>query len=421
MKHMNILAKLMTAFALFLLANVLALAFLIADKNEAIAVADKERMGVRYLTSLRQLRELIPEHRRLRAAAPADEAVARKQTEIDLALTRLDEADLRDGPTLDTTEDFVKLRRVWKQFASSAPDPKLSADLGASIDLTMRSLNALVGDNSGLTLDPVLDTYYLMDVAVVKLSNIADLLNSLIDQTRTFAAGASLTQAARDRLVVASAALRADLANVNAGLGVATAFTPALTAMLETPRQELDRSARSLLELLDRDAIQRARLAAGADAFSAPLTETLARSFRLNDVAMALLDQRLGARANAAAESRNTAITYVAIVAAVGALAASWIGFTLSRRLRRLTDAVSETASGQRQGPVGAPSDDEIGTLTGAINRLVESRTSVPRGAVAGRPDDASSALLDENQRLKTLVADLSLENQALRKGGALV
>ena len=159
MKHMNILAKLMTAFALFLLANVLALAFLIADKNEAIAVADKERMGVRYLTSLRQLRELIPEHRRLRAAAPADEAVARKQTEIDLALTRLDEADLRDGPTLDTTEDFVKLRRVWKQFASSAPDPKLSADLGASIDLTMRSLNALVGDNSGLTLDPVLNTY----------------------------------------------------------------------------------------------------------------------------------------------------------------------------------------------------------------------------------------------------------------------
>ena len=90
---------------------------------------------------------------------------------------------------------------------------------------------------------------------------------------------------------------------------------------------------------------------------------------------MALLDQRLGARANAAAESRNTAITYVAIVAAVGALAASWIGFTLSRRLRRLTDAVSETASGQRQGPVGAPSDDEIGTLTGAINRLVESWT----------------------------------------------
>ena len=130
---------------------------------------------------------------------------------------------------------------------------------------------------------------------------------------------------------------------------------------------------------------------------------------------MMLLDQGLESRANAAATSRNTAILDVAIVAAVGALVASWIGFTLSRRLRRLSDAVSDNVSGRRQGPVGDATVDEIGTLTGAINRLVESRAGMPRGSTAGRPDDASSDLLDENQRLKTLVAELSLENQALR------
>ena len=111
----------------------------------------------------------------------------------------------------------------------------------------------------------------------MKLSTVADRLNSLIDQTGTFAAGASLTQAVRDQLVVASAMLRADLESVHAGLRVATEFTPALKASLETPQQEFERSARSVLALIDRDAIQRNRLAAGADAFGAPLEQTLAR------------------------------------------------------------------------------------------------------------------------------------------------
>ena len=54
------LAKLLMAFTLFVVADALALGFLIADKNKAIAVVSKERMGISYLQSLRPLRELIP-------------------------------------------------------------------------------------------------------------------------------------------------------------------------------------------------------------------------------------------------------------------------------------------------------------------------------------------------------------------------
>lgn len=423
MKQLSILAKLLIVFGLFAAAAVIALAFLTAARNETIGVTAKEQTGVEYLEVLRPLRQAIPEYRRLRAASPGDENVARKKTEIDLDVMRLDEADLRVGPELDTTEDFVKLRTLWQQFTGGQLAPgsvettgEGNPDLGSRLDIAMRSLNALVGDNSGLTLDPVLDTYYLMDASVVKLSNIAELLNRLIDQTRSFTAGAILPQAKRDELVITAAALRTDLGNLNSGLGLATTFKPSLLATLEMPRQEFDRAARSMLEILDRDAIQPPRLAARGDAFAMPLAEALARSFILDDAAMTLLDHRLQERVDEAASSRDRAIAYVSLVGVVGLLMAVWVALSVSRRLKWLREDVAQAAAGQRQGAIGTPSDDEIGVLTEAVNRLVESRAGA-RGAGGGQ---APADLLDENRRLKDLVADLSLENHALRTfGGA--
>jgi HAMP domain-containing protein len=181
------------------------------------------------------------------------------------------------------------------------------------------------------------------------------------------------------------------------------------------PRREFDRAARGMLEILDRDAIQPPRLAAPGDAFAMPLAEALTRSFTLDEVAMTLLDQRLQERVDEAASSRNRAIACVSLVAVVGLLMAVWVALSVSRRLKGLRENVAQAAAGQRQGAIGTPSEDEIGALTEAVNRLVESRTG-GRAASGQAPAD----LFDENRRLRELVANLSLENQALRTfGGA--
>jgi HAMP domain-containing protein len=131
---------------------------------------------------------------------------------------------------------------------------------------------------------------------------------------------------------------------------------------------------------------------------------------------MTVLDHRLQERVDEAASSRNRAVAYVSLVGIVGLLMAVWVALSVSRRLRRLREDIAQAAAGQRQGAIGIPSDDEIGGLTEAVNRLVESRAGARGAGGAQAPAD----LLDENRRLKDLVANLSLENQALRTfGGA--
>jgi signal transduction histidine kinase len=99
-------------------------------------------------------------------------------------------------------------------------------------------------------------------------------------------------------------------------------------------------------------------------------------------------------------------------ISLLGIFISLWIGHTSVTRLRTLTSAVRGLTTGEHSGPVGTPSTDEIGTFTGALNELTETcrRADADRSS-SGRPGD----LLSEEKSTEILVADLALENHALK------
>jgi hypothetical protein len=100
-------------------------------------------------------------------------------------------------------------------------------------------------------------------------------------------------------------------------------------------------------------------------------------------------------------------------ISLIGIFMSLWIGHISVTRLRTLTSAVRGLTTGERSGPVGTPSTDEIGTLVGALNDLAVSYR--PPGADRAASGPPTEQLAEENYRLKILIADLSLENQALK------
>jgi methyl-accepting chemotaxis protein len=411
MNHLKIWEKLLVAFAVLVTANILALFYLAADKREPILTAAKERTGLTYLGPLRQVRALTTEARRLKAGGAGSDALAEKRVAIDLAMTRLDELDLQLGLQLATTDDFVKLKKLWQQLKERAAEPG-AAELEAKIDAGLRSLHALVIDTSGLILDPVLDSYYLMEASVVKLENESDLLNRLIDQTPGLAANAPMPERSRDELVATLTLLKADIQAVKSDLGVATDFNPKLKLTLEQPRQQFERSADQLLALFDHAVLGTDRNAK-ASALQSALEEAQTRTFKLYDITVSLLDDLLKQRIDASSSERNWALGWVISISLIGIFISLWIGHISVTRLRTLTSAVRGLTTGERSGPVGTPSTDEIGTLVGALNDLAVSYRPPGADRAAGGP--ATEQLAEENYRLKILIADLSLENQALK------
>jgi hypothetical protein len=106
MRHLKIGQKLAVVCTLLGAATALALLFLVVDRNEPIAGAAKERLGLAYLGPIRELREILPDARRHAPDA------GQRQAALDLAMARLEALDLRLGPELGTTEDFVRLKKI---------------------------------------------------------------------------------------------------------------------------------------------------------------------------------------------------------------------------------------------------------------------------------------------------------------------
>src|SRR5205823_2465288 len=92
----------------------------LSTRQEAIAFAQKELLGIEYLTPLKNLYEHMPQHRGLVAMylggqVEQKERILSAQTAIDTDVKALEAVDQKLGKTLNTTEKLQTLSRHWQE------------------------------------------------------------------------------------------------------------------------------------------------------------------------------------------------------------------------------------------------------------------------------------------------------------------
>jgi signal transduction histidine kinase len=159
-KNLRTGTKLIILCATFIVAIGVTILGLIVEKRAAIDFARKELAGNRYLMKLRDVYAGI-------LAVPAtDAAGVRPLISSDQALALLATAQT-DAAGLLQTADLQRalaatLRELWsKKWEDETTDAFVLAALAGG-----RTLASRVGDDSNLSLDPDLDSYYLQDVVV---------------------------------------------------------------------------------------------------------------------------------------------------------------------------------------------------------------------------------------------------------------
>src|SRR4029434_1829870 len=113
---------------------------------------------------------------------------------------------------------------------------------------------------------------------------------------------------------------------------------------------------------------------ANPSAIQSALEEAQTRTLKLYDITVSLLDDLLKQRIDASSGERNWALGWVISISLIGIFMSLWIGHISVTRLRTLTSAVRGLTTGERSGPVGTPSTDEIGTLAGVCKPLEVTR-----------------------------------------------
>jgi len=206
-RTLNFNAKALIVSTVFLVPIALLAWTFLSSNSEATEFSAKERIGVAYLRDVVPLVKLAQTYRlhalqsRARGGATAELARARQALEAQMA--KVDAADAAMGADLGTSKSVAAVKSAAEAAANAGADNAFALHT-AHVDAIM----ALIGqatDGSNLTLDPDLDTFYLMDGSLAALPTLVEAAAKLRGVSAAVAASGKPASEEQQHVMIASA------------------------------------------------------------------------------------------------------------------------------------------------------------------------------------------------------------------------
>jgi methyl-accepting chemotaxis protein len=329
-----------------------------------VAFSAKERVGVAYLTPLLDLTAaaVTARHTAVTGGAPGGSAVQH-------AVARVDAATGRYGAELDTAEGWEKAKRALTR-AGNAAGPQEAFDAYNTAVTDLLALIVKTSDESNLTLDPDLDTYYLMDALVFRLPILLATTGRAVDQAALVrAAGDAANQGqARVDMAIAAGTLATTRDAIDAGLATSVEKTRSTTLRANVEGGNAVH-----------DAVGRVIDQATQAAKSGDMTRLGGRQGDESRAAIVALEAALAPELDRLLEVRiagfQARARRVEIAIAVAVLLVAWLLVGLYRSatvpLDRMVASLGALAAGDLTRLVPVETRDEIGQMASALNHAI--------------------------------------------------
>jgi methyl-accepting chemotaxis protein len=347
---------------LLLLLGFVAKAYVDLQRSQ-VAFSAKERVGVAYLVPLLDLTA--------RAVTARHTAVAggERAAGVQDAVARVDAATGRYGAELDTIDGWEKAKQALTR-AGTAAGPQAAFDAYSTAVDKLLALIVKTSDESNLTLDPDLDTYYLMDALVFRLPIQLATTGRAVDQAALVRASGDAADQGQARVELATAAgtLATTRDSIDAGLTTALEKTASTTLR---GRAEGSKAVHDAVSQVIDQATQAAesgdmtRLGSRQGDQAHAATVALATALALE------LDQLLAVRIG----GFQAKALRVEVAIALALVLVAWLLVGLYRSamvpLHRMVATLGALATGDLTRSVPVETRDEIGQMAGALNHAI--------------------------------------------------
>lgn len=333
----------------------------------------KERVGVDYMRSLPSLIELVQQRRLVAVrAAMGDEAAKQALPDLTAKANAAFEAfaavDARLGSELATTEDWSKARQAWQALGNGggATPSERFASHSALVEQLL-ALNVLACDNSNLTLDPDIDSYYLMDSVCVKMPTLMVRLGESRDLSFTALVGkAALDSAAQTRLVELRPLTRDAQDGLSGNIGKASGGNAALTPVFAEPIKDLGGKTAAIGALVND--VLAGKFEAAPDLAASLAGTAITATLKLEDTGIAELDGLLVSRVSRIVQQRNiyVGVACLALLLTVYLFGGAFL--SMREAVSRLRSDMHRFAGGDLTHRVILPVRDELVQVADAFN-----------------------------------------------------
>lgn len=337
---------------------------------EELEFARMEQAGVRQVSALAKVLQPLQAHRGLSrvvlsgdtsATAALDEA-ARK---IESAMVALEKSNGQDAVLLKIQKEIAEVRSSWNQIASTGKSISVAQnrELHNKLVDKLFLLITKAADNSNLTLDPELESYYLMDMTVFRLPVLVENLG----QARAIASAAAkektISLEQRIELAKLAKAVAIDHDLLKTDFEKIASSNATLKAALEGQMAATERDLVAVQRLLTNNFI----LAEKIEVDPATLFKTIATVAKgMNEtfeLGLDKLDKLLLARIARVNQQMASAFVVAAVVLIL--VAFLFAGFMTATRksMNTLTDGARRVAAGDLSASINTGSRDELGEV----------------------------------------------------------
>ncbi len=422
----NLSTRLKLGFVIlaFLVPLFLLLYLFIQETQVKIEFSELEQAGTAYLRPAKYLLDAAHNHAVAIATNPSNTSLSSNAVRQALAQVRV--VEKKYGAALKTGEKLAALEQVWNTLEASSQGVSSSevSNNARSNALAfvgeVRGFIGTVADNSNLTLDPDVDSYYMMDIVTVKLPDAAKMLAEARVQSTTMLQSGVLSNQARNLLFAQTTLLNASSAGAESDAQTAikgntsNTLQPALQGVLMGTLQ----SIRAFSELASVNLAQSTLATVSQVELSAKYDIAQSAQQRLWETSINQLDILLAARIAGFRSRLWNSLGFVAIAIAIAFILTFLIVRLIITSLGQLSAGTMRIAASDFSKAVEISGRDEFAMLGKGFNAmqmqlqegilaLNQEKASVQRKVdEAVREADANAKYLAESVQTMLLAMD---------------
>lgn len=288
--------------------------------NSQIEFTQLEIDGVRQIEPARKIIQAMQLHRGVSQLALAGNEGAKAKlvdikAQIAAAIDEQNKVDESLGSLFNTREEWKKLRSEWQSLAAKAET--LAAPESFQSHTTVIGLAQdfiiLTADRSNMTLDPDLETFYLIDAFATKIIRATEFAGQMRAMSVRSLQSATISPEDRMELAVLARLIGRDQADIDIGLDKVEQANAEAKSTLSAPRQALKSAFDTYLKLVQAEVISPETPQGDPANMLKVASGAIDAAYAMNDVARKEFKRLAGERADRLKSERLRSVVAVSI------------------------------------------------------------------------------------------------------------
>ncbi len=370
MRRLSLLPKFGIVALLFSLPAIIVTGLLINELNKAISFSVQERVGVQQMQTLHQLLDVAQQLRGLRHLAlagngKAKEAAQAKQEQFTQLLIIFEKSNFAV-----LAPNMAELKRNWQILLSKVATSKSRESYleHSALLEQLAHFNRQLANVANLSLDPEIETNYLIDLFAKNLPELTDELSDVGARGASYI-DTGLLEPNEDLLISANVMLaKRDIERLNAAFHISLQQYPSqqkdlqgYVAVLSENRQFLERAKNEVLNTLNQTS--------GSEFLAASQRNT-STLFALAAKVAQQIEQKLEQRIARDQLRRNLMLGVVVFILLVAAYLLTGFYLAFSAETNELSEAVAHVSGGNLNRRIYSHGSDEIAQLLNAFDGM---------------------------------------------------